>query len=222
MPAESLLGVGRGLYQWSWGWTRLPVWCHQRHPHPQPTQWGPGEVGAVEEHVPGQGGVPSPACWQPSLGSEACSPHTLCPTCQRVLLGPHFAAGSSTPPSMSACGQLGSVAPRRRVVGSSVRLDHRVPAGPRPCHPQSTRVGALCTQASHFCAARPPSPVTLCVTASRGLEAGLLAEAAVGALALRGSGRPFSARTPETGMPASSWAVSGCPTHHPKTAPPRL
>ena len=164
----------------------------------------------------------SHACWRPSLGSEACSPRTPCPACQRVLLGPRFAAGSSMPPSMSAYSQLGSMAPRRRMMGPSVRLDHRVPAGPRPCHPQSTRVGALCTQASRFCAARPPSPVTRCVTASQGLEAGLLAEAKVGALALRGSGRPFSARTPETRTPASSWAVSRCPTHHPKTAPPRL
>lgn len=72
--------------------------------------WGPGvragEVGAVEEHVPGQGGVPSP-----------CTPH---PARQRVLLYPHLAVGFSGPPSMSACGQLGSVAPaapRRCVVG---------------------------------------------------------------------------------------------------------
>nr|CAI9695528.1 unnamed protein product [Rangifer tarandus platyrhynchus] len=72
--------------------------------------WGPGvrarEVGAMEEHVPGQGGVPSPR-----------TPH---PACQRVLLDPYLAVGSSVPPSMSACGQLGSVAPaapRRCVVG---------------------------------------------------------------------------------------------------------
>lgn len=60
----------------------------------------------MEEHAPGQGGVPSP--------------HTPHPARQRVLLDPHSKVGSSAPPSMSAFGQLGSVAPaapRRCVVG---------------------------------------------------------------------------------------------------------
>lgn len=73
-----------------------------------------------------------------------------------------------------------------------------------------------------FHVARPPPCHPLCnclpgavLAGNLGLEAGLLAEATVGALARCSSGRPFSSRTPETGTPASSWAVSGCPTHHP-------
>ena len=36
MPAESLLGVGRGLLERSWGWTRLPLPVISASPPPTP------------------------------------------------------------------------------------------------------------------------------------------------------------------------------------------
>lgn len=196
MPAESLLGVGHGLLERSWGWTRLPLPVISASPSPRPVgPRGQGRGGGRHGRAcawTGRGPKPVHPASCPSEGALVSSlgGWLQCASLD-VCLRPAGLRGPGSPQTL--CGGVTGQA------ACTLHLGLPVPCGQAPtCHP--------------LCNCLPGAALA----GNLGLEAGLLAEAVVGALARCSSGRPFSAQTPETGTPASSWAVSGCPTHHPR------